>query len=139
MPDQRKYIIWAFLIIAVVFVGIYFSMGFISTKSSSGYIMNVDDINPDTSKNYKDGKILFQNKCAVCHILHKDATGPDLIRVTQRGPWVNRTNIYDFLKNPMKFGLSDKYMQELRKKYPIVHQAFLMDDKEVDAILRYIE
>jgi len=142
MLDQRKYIIGAFLILVVVFTGIYFAMGFISTKSSPGYCGTVDDIkfiNPDTSKDYKNGKNLFLNKCAACHILHKDAAGPDLIGVTQRGPWTIRKNIYDFLKDPMKFKLSNKYMQELRKKYPIEHQAFLIDDKEVDAILRYIE
>jgi hypothetical protein len=30
-------------------------------------------------------------------------------------------------------------MQELRKKYPTSHQVYLIDDKEVDANLYYIE
>jgi cytochrome c2 len=142
MPDQRKYIIWAFLICVVVFAVIYFAMSFNSTKSSSGYSGIVDDnkfLNQDTNRNYINGKILFQNKCAACHMIHLDATGPDLAGVTQRGPWTNKENIYDFLKNPRKFELSNKYMQELRKKYPGAHPVFSMDDKDVDAILRYIE
>src|SRR4030095_14750922 len=139
MPDQRKYIIWAFLIFAVVFTGIYF---FISMKSSPGSCGTVNDYtfsNNDTSKIYKDGKALFQSNCAACHAIQIDLSGPDLTGVSERGPWTNRKNIYDFLKNPMKFRTSDKYMQDLRKKYPYAHPAYLMDDKEVDAILRYID
>jgi len=142
MPDQRKYIIRAFLIFAIAFAGIYFAKGFISIKSSPGYCGTVGDnkfINPDTSRRYIDGKILFQNKCAACHAIQIDLTGPDLTGVTERGPWTNRKNIYDFLKNPMKFRTSDKYMQELRKKYPFAHPAYLMDDKDIDAILHYID
>ena len=142
MLDQRKYIIGAFLILAVVFTGFYFAKGFISIKSSPGYCGTGHDYtfsNNDTSKIYKDGKVLFQVKCASCHIIHKDFVGPALTGITERGPWTNRKNIYEFLKNPMKFRTSDKYMQELRKKYPFAHPAYLMDDKDVDAILRYID
>jgi Cytochrome c len=141
MPDQRKYIIQAFLIFAIVFVGIYFVTGFISIKSNPGYCGTVEDnkiINLDTSRKYVDGKILFQSKCAACHTVQIDIAGPALAGVTERGPWTDRKNIYDFLKNPMKFRISDKYMQDLRKKYPFAHPAFLMENEDVDAILRYI-
>ena len=116
-------------------------MGFVSGKNNPG-CGTVDDYtfsNNDTSKIYKDGKVLFQNKCAACHAVQIDLTGPALTGVTERGPWTSRKNIYDFLKNPTKFRTSDKYMRELRKKYPFTHPAYLMDDKDVDAILRYID
>jgi hypothetical protein len=91
MPGQRKYIIGGFLTFVTLFVGIYFGMGFILRKDSLGYCGTVNDyalISNDTSRSYKDGKVLFQNKCAACHILFKDFTGPDLIGFTKRGPWV---------------------------------------------------
>jgi hypothetical protein len=141
MPGQGKYIIEAFLIFAALFVGIYFAMGFVPGKNNAG-CGTVDDYtfsSNDTGKIYKDGKVLFQNKCAACHAIQINLTGPALGGVSERGPWTNRKNVYDFLKNPMKFRTSDKYMQELRKKYPVAHPVYLMDDEDVDAILRYID
>jgi len=140
MLNQGKYIIGAFLIFAIVSAGVYFVTGLVSKdRLGCGTVDDNKFINQDTGRKYADGKILFQNKCAACHAVLIDITGPALAGVTERGPWTNRKNIYDFLKNPMKFRPSDKYMQELRKKYPVAHPIFLMDDKGVDAILRYID
>jgi cytochrome c2 len=142
MPRKRRYIIWAFMIFAVVFTGIYFAMDFISTKSSSGYCGTVDNnkfINPDTSKNYKDGKMLFQSKCASCHILFKDFVGPDFIGLTKRGPWGDKKNILEYLKDPQKFIAKNDYMKALKKTYLVNSQGFLLSEKEIDDFVYYIE
>jgi cytochrome c2 len=144
MPGQRKYIIGGFLTFATLFVVIYFVMGFISRKNSPGYCGTVNDyafISKDTSKSYKDGKVLFQNKCAACHILFKDFTGPDLIGFSKRGPWGDRKKILMYLADPDKFykGNKSTYVEELYKKSPISHQVFFLTDKELNDFIYYIE
>jgi cytochrome c2 len=144
MSDPRKYIIWAFLIFALVFAGIYFAMDFISIKSSPGYCGTVDDntfINNDTSRSYKDGKTLFQNKCAACHVIHRDFTGPDLIGFTKRGPWSDRKKILAYLKDPWKFYKENrtKYIEDLYNSSPVAHPAFFLNEKEIDDLIYYLD
>ena len=145
MPGQRKYIIGGFLTFVTLFVGIYFGMGFILRKDSLGYCGTVNDyalISNDTSRSYKDGKVLFQNKCAACHILFKDFTGPDLIGFTKRGPWGDRKKIIEYLADPNKFYKENKssYVEELYKKnIAITHQAFFLTEKELNDIIYYFD
>ena len=132
MPVQRKYIIGAFLTFAILFVGIYFAISFISRKNNPGYCGTRDDysfINRDTSSNYKDGKVLFQKECASCHILFKDFVGPDLIGFTKRDPWGDRKKILMYLANPNKFYKENKskYVEDLYNKYPTATQIFLFN------------
>lgn len=93
----------------------------------------------DTTKQHKDGKILFQSKCASCHILFKDFVGPDLIGLTKRGPWGDRKNILEYLKNPQKFIEKNDYMKALKKRYLVNSQIFLLSEKEIDDFVYYIE
>ena len=51
--------------------------------------------------NSQDGKAIFESKCSVCHILGKDATGPNLIGV--KAKWEGEEeNIYEWVLNPAK-------------------------------------
>ena len=142
MLQQRKYIIWAFLIFLFVFAGIYFVMKFATEKNAEcGTVSDGLLTNSDTSRENKDGKILFLNKCAACHILFRDATGPDLIGFTRRGPWADKGKVLDYLTNPEKFYKENKsaYIENLYHYNQVRHQFFLISQEEVDALIRYLD
>src|SRR5690554_3058174 len=57
--------------------------------------------------NGQDGKALYESKCSVCHILGKDATGPNLIGV--KAKWEGEEdNLYEWVLNPGKLVESGK-------------------------------
>ena len=98
--------------------------------------------NSDTSREYKDGKILFQSRCASCHILFRDFVGPDLIGLTKRGPWGDRNKVLMYLRDPFKFSKENKskYLDSLEKKNPAIHHlAFSLVEKDIDGFLYYID
>lgn len=142
MLHQRKYIILAFLIFSFVFAGTYFIIDFLAKRNAAwcGTESNYVSIDADTSKQYKDGKIIFQNKCAACHILGIEATGPNLIGFRERGPWSDKKKIFDYLTDPNKFlkNNSSKYVIDLYKSTPVNHPVFLVSEQEVDALIHYL-
>lgn len=90
----------------------------------------------------EDGKSLFTGKCASCHTLGKDATGPNLQGVL--GRWNNnKANLRAWVKNSgayLKTG--DKYATEVYNKFG--KQAMTafegqLDDKQIDAIIEYTD
>lgn len=90
----------------------------------------------------EDGKSLFTGKCASCHTLGKDATGPNLQGVL--GRWNNnKANLRAWVKNSgayLKTG--DKYATEVYNKFG--KQAMTafegqLDDKQIDAIIEYVD
>ena len=85
------------------------------------------------------GKTLFMSKCASCHNLFKDATGPTLIGFEDRGPWAKRENLYRWIKNPAEFMKTDSYTRTLKEKYGAMMTAFPdITNEEVDNIAEYI-
>ena len=94
MLNQRKYIILAFLIFSIVFAGIYLIKVFVAKRNAAWCRTenNYALIKGDTSREYKDGKILFLDKCGACHILGLNAVGPDLLGFAARGPGVTRNS-----------------------------------------------
>lgn len=87
----------------------------------------------------QDGKAIFQNNCATCHSVTKDATGPALAGVTTRGPWTDRSKIYDWVHNPAKFMATDPYTQGLKAKFNAMMTPFAdLTPKEIDAVIDYI-
>ena len=142
MLHQRKYIISAFLIFSFVFAGIYFIKNFSEKRNSDwcGTENNYALIESDTSKEYKNGKILFQQQCASCHILGINAVGPDLLGFAARGPWGNKKFFFDYLKDPQKFYKDNEsqYVKYLYKSTPVNHPDFLVSEEEVDALIHYL-
>ena len=89
----------------------------------------------------QDGKAIFQDNCASCHSVMKDATGPALAGVTTRGPWTDRKKIYEWVHNPAKFMSSDNYTQKLKQDFGgAMMTAFdQLQEKEIDAVIDYVE
>ncbi|HVZ57769.1 MAG TPA: c-type cytochrome [Chitinophagaceae bacterium] len=87
----------------------------------------------------QDGKQLFNGKCASCHQIFKDATGPALMGLEERHTWSDHNEILKWAHNPTAYMAKDPYTSGLKAKYGSVMQAFPdLTIKEVDAIVSYI-
>jgi len=89
--------------------------------------------------NILSGKNSFV-KCASCHQVFKDATGPSLLGIEKRGPWSDRNKLLGFINNPSKFVVTDSYSQDLKKKFGSVmpgYPDFTMTD--LDNLLEFLE
>lgn len=87
----------------------------------------------------QNGEQLFKQNCASCHAITKDLTGPKLGGVTERGPWGERKNLYDWIHNPSAFMTKDPYTQNLKQQYGTVMTAFpQLSEKDIDAIIDYV-
>jgi len=103
-------------------------------------------INPDTlpATNQltliEEGKTLFQQSCRTCHGINKILTGPALRGFTQRGPWTNKQNIYDWIHYPAAFMSKDPYALNLKRQFGSIMQAFpQLANEQIDAIIAYIQ
>jgi cytochrome c2 len=86
-----------------------------------------------------NGKILFFQKCATCHNLFKDQTGPSLIGFEERGPWSDRQNLYLWIRHPSAFMKKNPYARKLKEMYGSMMTAFPdLSDDEIDNIVAYI-
>src|SRR5688572_29132188 len=99
--NQEKYVMSAVLII-IVGIAIYLGIKkFMKEKDAvsinNGINKEQDDSLPQSNT---DGKMLFLSNCASCHIVGKNATGPDLIAVEERGPWTDSAKLYKYIKEP---------------------------------------
>lgn len=113
------------------------------TRTSSG---NMNWIQTDTLKQPEAlqqlsvGKQLFKQNCAACHAINKNLTGPALAGITDRGPWKDRTNLYNWIRNPARFMATSSYAQALKTRYGVIMQAFpALSDTAIDAIIAFIE
>jgi hypothetical protein len=88
--------------------------------------------------NFLPGKLLFQKYCATCHDMDKVLSGPALRDVELRGPWVNRANLYRWVKNPAAFIPATCYTINLQKQYGQIMPAYPLPDSAIDAIFDYI-
>ncbi|MBC7936534.1 MAG: c-type cytochrome [Rhizobacter sp.] len=87
----------------------------------------------------QDGEALFKSKCASCHKVDKDFTGPALQGWSSRIPspdW-----IYKWIASPAKMIATDPYAKQLADKWkPSVMTAFPeLKKEEIDAILAFVD
>jgi mono/diheme cytochrome c family protein len=85
------------------------------------------------------GKALFQGKCASCHNIFKDGTGPALMNLEERHKWADHNELLKWINNPSVYIEGDAYAQGLKAKYGNVMTAFGdITLKNVDDIVAYI-
>jgi cytochrome c2 len=141
---QVNYIVQGFLL--ALFIPI---SGFIINKISliesikkDRSIIIDNDVTPKLSvltEAAAKGKLLFMQKCGACHSLSKDQTGPSLIGIDERGPWNERQNLYDWIRNPSEFMRRNTYAIQLKEKYGTMMTAFAdITNGEIDNIVAYI-
>lgn len=85
------------------------------------------------------GKKLFYAKCASCHMVNKDMTGPALKGVEDR--WPDKEKLYAFIRNSEEVIRSDRYARELWLEWN--QTAMLphpdLKDEDIAALLGYIK
>ena len=88
----------------------------------------------------QDGKAIYNAKCAACHNVFKNSTGPALGGLEERGPWSDRKKLYAWIHNPAAFMANDPYTQGLKASHNGIMMTGFPDLKEaeIDAIVNYI-
>jgi mono/diheme cytochrome c family protein len=85
------------------------------------------------------GKTLFMSKCASCHALFKDMTGPGLSGAIAGERWADRSQLYKWIRNPEAFMKTNAYARELKERYGSIMPAFPnLTDEDIEAIVEYI-
>ena len=140
MNRQVNYIIYAILLSLLLPMGYYFIKKIITAENFSPQqavrTVKKQQI-PQPSETVIAGKSLFVSKCAACHgILHGE---PGLMGFEERGPWQDRNNLYEWIRNPAKFMEKDPYARRLKEQYGSMMRAFPeIKNEEIDAIVDYI-
>jgi mono/diheme cytochrome c family protein len=99
----------------------------------------VADPDPAMSAVIAKGKTLFLSKCASCHNIFKETAYPSLAGFEERGPWGERANLFEWVRNPSAFMKKNAYAQGLKNKYGSMMTAFPdLSNEEIDAIREYI-
>ena len=93
-----------------------------------------------TITNAQDGKAIFNSKCAACHQVFKNSTGPALGGMEDRGPWGDRKKLYAWIHNPAAFMANDPYTQGLKDSHNGILMTGFPDltEGEIDAIVDYV-
>lgn len=143
MNRQVNYIISAHLLLATLTAGVWFVKSISSTdllqEKQEAFSSTVNPTVTVVSETSAKGKVLFLSKCAACHNLFKDGTGPALSGFQDRGPWPDRNKLYEWIKNPSEFMKNDSYTRELKKRYGTVMTGFPdITRNEVGAIADFL-
>jgi cytochrome c2 len=90
----------------------------------------------------QNGQLLFSSKCANCHHLEKESTGPPLGRVLDRDPYNGDVKkIHKWVRNVGTLVHTDPYYAALKTKYGTEMTPFSeadLSDKDLDAIITYV-
>lgn len=110
--------------------------------TGSGKVNWTDPVSlpPDTQNTIlAAGNQLFAGKCATCHAIGKDLTGPDLAHILSRTP--DKNVLYDFTRNPALATHDHVYYCCLLRKFNgVVMTGFPeLTDTTLNALYSYIE
>lgn len=88
--------------------------------------------------NAEKGKLIFYTRCASCHKVNQEITGPALKGVEAR--WPDKQKLYAFIRNSEEVIRKDKYARELWLQY---NQTIMLaqpdlTDADIRAVLDYI-
>jgi cytochrome c2 len=141
VSKQVSYIIYAFLYLVLI-GGSYWvieKLSIIKTNQSETITTISEKQNFDLTGAAAKGKTIFMSKCASCHAIFKDMTGPGIMGFTERAPWTDRKNIYEWIRNPSAFMARNEYTRKLKEIYKSMMTAFPdLTNEEIDAICDYI-
>lgn len=143
MNRQVDYIIHAGILLSLM-SGLLYFINAVSENNNTGrnetpVYINTPAENIQLTDAAAKGKAIYMGKCASCHSIWKDMTGPALAGFTERGPWTDRKNVYAWIRNPQQFMQSNEYAQELKTKYNAIMTGFPdLTNEEIDAICEYV-
>ncbi len=85
------------------------------------------------------GKVIFNGKCASCHQVKKDGTGPALMGLEDRHKWADHKELLKWINNPAGYMAADAYTAGLKTKYGSMMTGFPdVKLKDVDDVVAYI-
>jgi mono/diheme cytochrome c family protein len=85
------------------------------------------------------GKALYMSKCASCHNISKNTTGPALAGLEDRHKWADHNELLKWINNPAAYMANDPYTQGLLVQYKSMMLGFPdITLKDVDDIVAYI-
>lgn len=143
--NQISYILKGVLLVGLILIGVVVVKVIANIDSldangiaSTTYSPSEQEINSEDAISYS-GQKQFRQKCASCHNLYKESTGPALLDVLERGPWSDTTKLRAWIRNPAEFMKKDLYTKSLKAKYGAMMNSFPdLSDKEIDEIIKYI-
>lgn len=141
--SQIKYLVSAFLLLLVFAIVYVFVDKLLSTKRmdrhpvATGYTKRITA----TPTANVEGQNLFSANCATCHALDKVLTGPGLRGVTERGPWIERKRLIEWVHNPAAVIPKIAYTRELASAFngQVMPGFPQLSEKDINAIFDYIE
>jgi mono/diheme cytochrome c family protein len=137
--NQVKYLISASLILLCLILGLLF-YSLLPSENRVEQSQTESAEKTITAAPPSPGQVIFQQNCQSCHALDKKLSGPSLRGVTERGPWVERKNIYKWIQNPGAFIPTTPYTVALQKEYGAIMPGFpQLSEKDIDTLLDYIE
>jgi cytochrome c2 len=96
-------------------------------------------LNTVSAQDVAAGKALFNSKCASCHQVLKDGTGPALAGVESRHKWADHSELLKWINNPAGYMAADDYTKGLKVTYTSLMTAFPdIKLKDVDDIVAYV-
>jgi len=105
---------------------------------------NQQAVNPGTNTNtntvaLEEGKTIFYGRCASCHMVNKEMTGPALRGVEDR--WPDKKKLYAFIRNSGELIKTDPYAKNLWLQYNQTEMNKHPDlsDSQIEHILQYIK
>jgi len=111
------------------------SIAFISCGDNDN---NLENTEPVKTISYVRGKQLFYGRCASCHMVNRELTGPALKGAETR--WPDKEKLYAFIRNSEAVIKEDKYARELWLKYNQTAMNLHPDltDDQINQIFSYI-
>ncbi len=90
----------------------------------------------------QDGKALFMSKCAACHSLDKDMTGPALRGIIDKAPYNgDMAKMSHWIRNVNKLVATDPHYMDLKAKFGgsvmIQFDESALPEPELEAIIKY--
>lgn len=115
--------------------------GYFDAKNIDWYNKPIDEYPKDPKLR---GELLFNTRCATCHMAHHNTTGPKLFRVRQK--WAEggakEGSIYQWVSDWNKAAMSDPYAREISEMKPTTMNRFPELEgrtADIDAIFDYID
>ena len=105
----------------------------IVTNTQNNNIQITDDDRIET------GKSIFLQKCATCHSINMNLTGPALKGVAKR--WDDKKKLYEYIRNSQSVIANNDYAKALFYKWnkvPMPPFQYLSDD-DINSILLYVK
>lgn len=66
-------------------------------------------------------------------------TGPSLLGFEERGPWGDRKNVYEWIRDPAGFMKKNEYARNLKEKFGSMMAASPdLSNEQIDAIIAYL-